>query len=524
MKKMKKSVVAITMGVSLAAVPLFLPIDQQTGGMINAYAAETWSCDKTDLQSYESVFDPTYYADNNPDVVAAFGSEPELLLLHFIQFGMSEGRQGCDSFDVFYYKTSNPDLQKLFENDLKSYYLHYMFFGKDEGRKAKAVLDDRIASYQAVYDEQYYLAHNQDVAEAYGNDRNMVFLHFLNFGMQEGRQACENFNLMTYMQNNLDVVKAYGTDFPLYYQHYINFGCNEGRNAEKVLNDLSQVFDSEFYATQNADVQETYGNNRLLLLQHFLNYGMSEGRQGAPEFNVSIYKNNYSDLQNAFADDLPLYYLHYLNFGMAEGRNAVTAIGNTDIDNKKDEEEVNLADFKYTTDSGWAPDAAVTDNSIYILGYNGTESNPTIPSQIEGRDVTYVEISNSNVKKLKLPDTVKQSWLELANVEIIDLGDGMDTLWRDTIRSAPKLKELNIGGHITNIESEWAGTDDTYLPYFQKVILTINSNPEDIKINGEEKLIDNADGDIYGIMNRLAGLSSEKYFDKIYFKTCSYGN
>lgn len=523
MKKMKKSVVAITMGVSLAAVPLFLPIDQQTGGMINAYAAETWSCDKTDLQSYESVFDPTYYADNNPDVVAAFGSEPELLLLHFIQFGMSEGRQGCDSFDVFYYKTSNPDLQKLFENDLKSYYLHYMFFGKDEGRKAKAVLDDRIASYQAVYDEQYYLAHNQDVAEAYGNDRNMVFLHFLDFGMQEGRQACENFNLMTYMQNNLDVVKAYGTDFPLYYQHYINFGCNEGRNAEKVLNDFSQVFDSEFYATQNADVQETYGNNRLLLLQHFLNYGMNEGRQGAPEFNVSIYKNNYSDLQNAYADDLPLYYLHYLNFGMAEGRNAVTAIGNTDIDNKKDEEEVNLADFKYTTDSGWAYG---TDNghSIYILGYTGTATDLIVPATIEGRDVTYVKISNPYIKNLVLPDTVRKTWLELENVEKIDLGSGMDVLYRDTIRSAPKLKELIIGGHITNIITQWAGTDDTYLPFFHNVKLTINSDPDEIMINGEGRLVDNAEGDIFGIMNWLAGSSKESYFSIINFKSNTYSN
>lgn len=514
MKKMKKSVVAITMGVSLAAVPLFLPIDQQTGGMINAYAAETWSCDKTDLQSYESVFDPTYYADNNPDVVAAFGSEPELLLLHFIQFGMSEGRQGCDSFDVFYYKTSNPDLQKLFENDLKSYYLHYMFFGKDEGRKAKAVLDDRIASYQAVYDEQYYLAHNQDVAEAYGNDRNMVFLHFLNFGMQEGRQACENFNLMTYMQNNLDVVKAYGTDFPLYYQHYINFGCNEGRNAEKVLNDFSQVFDSEFYATQNADVQETYGNNRLLLLQHFLNYGMNEGRQGAPEFNVSIYKNNYSDLQNAYADDLPLYYLHYLNFGMAEGRNAVTAIGNTDIDNKKDEEEVNLADFKYTTDSGWAPDAAVTDNSIYILGYNGTESNPTIPSQIEGRDVTYVEIYNKDIKELTLPDSVKQCMLSLPNVEVLNIGDGMETLAYQTIQSAPNLRQINIGGGLKNIEQDWGGQTEVYAPYFKDVVLNIKQDVNNISLFNKIKLTEYSD--IYGVLNKITcGSNNSRCFSEI---------
>lgn len=517
MKKMKKSVVAITMGVSLAAVPLFLPIDQQTGGMINAYAAETWSCDKTDLQSYESVFDPTYYADNNPDVVAAFGSEPELLLLHFIQFGMSEGRQGCDSFDVFYYKTSNPDLQKLFENDLKSYYLHYMFFGKDEGRKAKAVLDDRIASYQAVYDEQYYLAHNQDVAEAYGNDRNMVFLHFLDFGMQEGRQACENFNLMTYMQNNLDVVKAYGTDFPLYYQHYINFGCNEGRNAEKVLNDFSQVFDSEFYATQNADVQETYGNNRLLLLQHFLNYGMNEGRQGAPEFNVSIYKNNYSDLQNAYADDLPLYYLHYLNFGMAEGRNAVTAIGNTDIDNKKDEEEVNLADFKYTTDSGWAPDAAVTDNSIYILGYNGTESNPTIPSQIEGRDVTYVEIYNKDIKELTLPDSVKQCQLELPNVQIIDFGNGINNLAYQSILAAPKLQIIKIGSGVNNIEYGWAGNGNIYYDLFSNVVLDIDKDPEDIKVNNKFKLSEAEN--IIDMLNLTAGPQNEKrYFSQVNFK------
>lgn len=39
-----------------------------------------------------NVFDADYYADNNPDVEAAYGRDFNLLYQHFITFGAQEGR------------------------------------------------------------------------------------------------------------------------------------------------------------------------------------------------------------------------------------------------------------------------------------------------------------------------------------------------------------------------------------------------------------------------------------------------
>lgn len=44
-----------------------------------------------------TVFDAEYYAQNNPDVVAVFGTDKEALFNHYIMFGKAEGRQASGS-------------------------------------------------------------------------------------------------------------------------------------------------------------------------------------------------------------------------------------------------------------------------------------------------------------------------------------------------------------------------------------------------------------------------------------------
>lgn len=42
-----------------------------------------------------TVFDSEYYAENNPDVVAVFGTNADALYLHYITYGKNEGRLSC---------------------------------------------------------------------------------------------------------------------------------------------------------------------------------------------------------------------------------------------------------------------------------------------------------------------------------------------------------------------------------------------------------------------------------------------
>lgn len=42
--------------------------------------------------AYGPDFDPDYYASHNPDVVAVYGSDPESLYRHYLEYGYNEGR------------------------------------------------------------------------------------------------------------------------------------------------------------------------------------------------------------------------------------------------------------------------------------------------------------------------------------------------------------------------------------------------------------------------------------------------
>lgn len=85
---------------------------------------------------FAPVFDPEYYANKYPDLMAAFGLNKDLLWLHFQQFGMNEFRQASAEFNPVIYKQKYPDLVRAFGDDNPMYYLHYVMFGKSEGRSA----------------------------------------------------------------------------------------------------------------------------------------------------------------------------------------------------------------------------------------------------------------------------------------------------------------------------------------------------------------------------------------------------
>lgn len=83
-----------------------------------------------------SVFDADYYAAAHPDLKALTGSDVALLR-HFLDKGMREGRQACESFDPKAYRDLYPDLEQAFGKDLTMYYLHFILHGRSEGRRGR---------------------------------------------------------------------------------------------------------------------------------------------------------------------------------------------------------------------------------------------------------------------------------------------------------------------------------------------------------------------------------------------------
>ena len=101
-----------------------------------AYASGIVVASDPGIKDYSLVFDAAYYANRYPDLRAAFGTDSAKLLQHFIQYGMSEGRQAKSTFNVTVYKARYSDLQAAFGDDIQKYYEHYIQFGYKEGRKA----------------------------------------------------------------------------------------------------------------------------------------------------------------------------------------------------------------------------------------------------------------------------------------------------------------------------------------------------------------------------------------------------
>lgn len=191
---------------------------------------------------YAAVYDYDYYHSHYPDLQDAFGDNDVAFLEHFVLCGMAEGRQASENFNVTAYRNRYPDLRKGFGNNLKSYYMHYVNNGKNEGRIATNC-DQMIGyltvyngvDYAAVYDYNYYINLYPDLKKAYKWNEYALLQHFVEHGMDEGRQASKNFNVYYYQRNYADLRSAFNNHLESYYLHYMYNGRSEKRVANKLI-------------------------------------------------------------------------------------------------------------------------------------------------------------------------------------------------------------------------------------------------------------------------------------------------
>jgi len=185
---------------------------------------------------YSAVFDATYYLNNYPDLKAAFGTNIKAALIHFVDHGISEGRQAIEGFNVTSYMRRYYDLRHAFGNNMLAYCLHYINNGKSEGRIAtgdelRGTSTLNGVDYSSVYNFNTYLANYPDIKTAFGIDDIATLTHFVDHGISEGRQAIEGFNVFIYQARYEDLHIAFGDNLKAYYLHYINNGKSEGRIA-----------------------------------------------------------------------------------------------------------------------------------------------------------------------------------------------------------------------------------------------------------------------------------------------------
>lgn len=187
-------------------------------------------------------------------------------------------------------------------------------------------------NYAAVFNADYYAAHNPDVVAGYGSEPAALLRHFIENGMAEGRQGCATFNVKSYYNQYPDLRNAFGKNWVSLYNHYMTSGVFEGRNGTGYEDTMlgyqttykgvnyAAVYDFNYYYKNNADVASVFGWDDAKLLQHFVENGMAEGRQASASFNLNSYKYANYDLRLQFGDDNVQYYQHYISSGKSEGR------------------------------------------------------------------------------------------------------------------------------------------------------------------------------------------------------------
>lgn len=83
--------------------------------------------------------------------------------------------------------------------------------------------------FSKVFDLEFYMNKYKDLRDAFGDDYDKYFQHFIKYGMKEGRQGSADFDYATYRANNPDLEKAFGNDKAAYYNHYVSRGYSENR-------------------------------------------------------------------------------------------------------------------------------------------------------------------------------------------------------------------------------------------------------------------------------------------------------
>lgn len=216
---------------------------------------------------YACVYDKDYYYDNNEDVAKAFGDDPEMLIWHFVTFGMSEGRCAKADFNVINYRYGlhNGDLRDALGGEISQYYYHYMNYGRFEGRS--------VSDYDDIFDADYYLDNNPDVLAnivgrftSDGNLKGWALWHYCEYGMSEGRSASAKFGIYNYLAANADVYSAYSNNLKEAALHYLNFGRYEGRTLQAKVN-MNTI------PSQRPDVVNAFGSNPINWVWWYIEYG-----------------------------------------------------------------------------------------------------------------------------------------------------------------------------------------------------------------------------------------------------------
>lgn len=228
------------------------------------------------------LFDTTYYAAQNPDVV---DSKIDLFE-HFFLFGFAEGRHPNPMFDPKWYIESHSEVQNSSLHPL----LHYAEIGERDGLKPCPLFDptwyrekygvpgdaNALAHYLShrfgpfspmpEFDADYYLKTYKDVAEAKVDP----FEHYITYGYTEGRNPSAEFDTRFYIQRYFN-----GKVEKNPFLHYLEHRNEDGVYPSPPENEATIPSEVKRFTKQSAHFEDfrpipPRTNRRALVLAYYL--------------------------------------------------------------------------------------------------------------------------------------------------------------------------------------------------------------------------------------------------------------
>lgn len=147
--------------------------------------------------------------------------------------------------------------------------------------QVEAAETNMVMALRSAFDANNYANIYPDVKAALGTDADVLFNHFMKFGMKEGRMLNSNFDPKAYCEAYPDI-KAIcpADDYTKAYEHYINYGKNEGRTL------TTYVAINKKKAAEAPKLQKAKVTSYQVYLGHNLTVNINESMYDSSSFRI----------------------------------------------------------------------------------------------------------------------------------------------------------------------------------------------------------------------------------------------
>lgn len=354
------------------------------------------------------------------------------------------------------------------------------------------------------FNATYYLQNNLDLIAAGINTVEGAWAHYVQFGAAEALQGAASrspapwFDIKYYLSQNADLVTA-GLTAGQLFEHFINFGIEEGRQPSAEANVNSETLAA--YAAANADLREAFGieegaeltpAQELALAQHFYAFGYAEPREGKPSEPVvnkgEIYTltedlNQFvgtsgDDIFQGFATNLK----GFDSLDGGAGNDTLNLYADTEASTLASTVTVkNIETINLYSEGDDAPLTAINAarfegaNEIWQIGAGRADLTGLTDGQVAGfRDSGIVKSSNLGAANVTAADAATSISIALDNVG----GTGDDAEFT-TVVGGKNVTTLNISGDFeTDGAKLGLATADATASKIDTINLAIDSDVE----------------------------------------------